>query len=118
MESWCTWHLNQEDDAEYTDMNRAQATKLTDNIAQKRVELLNKVVTSYLGRTPSQRSVKKNLEIVEFEELKGIEWYYWGSVPILVFTDPVSRINETQAKDGGRYYLKWYWKDLTKMDVN
>ena len=119
LESWCTWHLNETDTAEYTELNKHQAGILMQNYETKLDELLNKAVFVHLkGRTPSDTEILMEIEKVRFDDEPERAYWFWGCEPILLTTEPKSRITEFKTGAGGRYYLTWHHKQLTGMEKN
>lgn len=112
---WCSWHLDpdQNDEAEYTKLNQTQAAKLMKNYEEKEDEMLKKAFRSYLGRLPGYKETKKHLECRIFDDKADEKWFYFRKELLLFVTMPKSWLKESAAKDGGRYYLSWYAKDLT-----
>lgn len=121
--SSCTWHLNQDQSAEFTELNAHQAMMLRVNIKAKLNELLHEAIFIHLGRTPKFDAVTGEcLEIqMELHKVKFSDnenFYYWGDTPILFYTEPKSRITEMKNKQGGKYYLTWYHRILTTLERN
>ena len=124
LESWCTWHLNDDDSGENTAVNQQQVARLMGNIADKLEELVKTAVCAHLGRFPDQREVTKKLDSIKYEDRPHEIWWFWDRMPILFTTEPKSRIEENDGGDvhegstGGRYYLTWFAKILVENKNN
>ncbi len=116
--SWCTWHLNEDDSDEFTELNKDQCGQLMADYEVKLNELIQTAVFNLLGRIPTDEEVTEKIEEVIIDGKPDQQWWFWGCECVLLTIKPKSRITETKDNSGGRYFLWWYYKDVANLNRN